>query len=71
MYNKLKELRLQKNMSYSEMAAVFDISKSYYWHIEHSSRKLSYPLSVKIAKYFNMTPDELFFEDYIKANKNT
>ncbi len=60
---KLKELREKYSLSYNDMANKLGISKSYYWQIEHKNRRLSYDMAKKIAKIFNLKPDDIFLED--------
>lgn len=62
----LKELRIKNNYSQQKMADILNISKSFYCQIENKQRTLSYPMAIKIAKIFNLKPDDLFYEDYIK-----
>lgn len=62
--SKLYELRKEKNFSYQYMADQLNISKPFYWQIEHSKRRLSYDMAFKIAKIFDMKPDDIFYEEY-------
>lgn len=59
----LKELRKKRGLSYEDMAKILGISKSYYWQIEHRNRRLCYDMAKKIAKVFELKPDDIFFED--------
>ncbi len=59
----LIELRKKKGLSYNDMAKILGISKSYYWQIEHKNRRLYYDMAKKIAKIFNLKPDDIFLED--------
>lgn len=61
-YTKLVELRKEKNYSYEEMAKKLEISKCFYWQIEHKKRRLYYDMAKRIASIFNMKPDDIFFE---------
>ena len=63
---KLSELRKEKGYAMKEMAAILDICPSYYCQIELGHRNLYYKLAVKIAKIFNLKPDELFYDDITK-----
>ncbi len=63
---KLKKIRIAKQMSCKDMSNILNISKSFYWQIESMQRRLAYDMAIKIAQIFNMTPDELFLEDYLK-----
>ena len=58
--NKLKQLRLEKEYTIYEMAKKLNISYSHYSLIENKKRNLNYDMAIKIAKIFEMTPDELF-----------
>ena len=60
-YQKLK--RTRQCMSCVDIAKIVGISPAYYSQIENKSRRLYYFMAVKIAKVFNMTPDELFYDD--------
>ena len=64
--NKLKEYRKKYNYSCQYMADKLQISKSFYWQIENNKRRLSYHTALKIAKIFNVKPDDIFYEDEIK-----
>ena len=61
--NNLQNLRIKNGLSYEDMAKKLGISKSYYWQIEHKNRRLYYNMAKKIAKIFNLKPDDIFFED--------
>lgn len=60
--NKLKNLRLENNITLKEMAKKVGISYTYYWQIENKERNLYYYVAVKIAKVFNLKPDDIFYE---------
>lgn len=62
-YQKLKSKRTRQCMSCVDIAKIVGISPAYYSQIENKSRRLYYFMAVKIAKVFNMTPDELFYDD--------
>ena len=62
-YKKLKNERIRHHMSCNDVAKIVGISPAYYSQIENKSRRLYYFMAVKIAKVFNMTPDELFYDD--------
>lgn len=69
MLDKLKELRKSKGYSVSYMADKLEISGPFYSQIEHGQRRLSYLMAVKISKIFNMKPDEIFYDGFIKEIK--
>ena len=62
-YKKLKNERMRHHMSCNDVAKIVGISPAYYSQIENKRRRLYYFMAVKIAKVFNMTPDELFYDD--------
>ena len=66
MYEKLKTLRIKKGYSGIYMAKKLGICKMYYYKLEKKERRLSYDMAIKIAKIFDMKPDELFYENHIK-----
>ena len=69
MYQKLKEMRKKKHYTASIMAEKLGISKPFYSQLENGSRKLSYPMAVKIASIFQVKPDTIFYQDYIKKEE--
>lgn len=63
---KLEYYRRQKGYSFQKMAEIVNISKTFYWQIEKSKRRLSYEMAVKISGIFNLKPDDLFYDEYYK-----
>jgi len=63
---KLKNLRIKKKYSFSDMANILGISKTYYWQLEHNQRRISYEMAIKIAAIFNKKPDEIFYNELKK-----
>ncbi len=61
-YKKLTELRKKNHYSYADMAKMLEISKCFYWQIEHKKRRLYYYMAKKIAGIFNLKPDDIFYE---------
>ena len=61
--DKLKELRMNKNISCKQISDMLNISKTYYWQIESGNRRLSYEIAKRIANIFNLKPDDIFYED--------
>lgn len=59
--NKLKKIRSKNNITIKEMANLVGISYTYYWQIENKERNLYYHLAIKIAKIFNLKPDDIFY----------
>ena len=58
---KLRDLRINNKYSYQDMADKLGICKAYYWQIENGNRNLYYSLAKKIAKIFNLRPDDIFY----------
>lgn len=65
----LKKYRIKHNLSYKDMSTKLGISKTFYWQIENDQRRLSYNRAIEIAKIFDTTPDQLFYEDIKKQKK--
>ena len=62
----LKNYRIKHNLSYKKMGDLLGISKTFYWQIENNKRRLSYERAIKIARIFNVSPDEIFYEEIKK-----
>ncbi len=60
---KLRELREKNNYSLKVMSEATGLCRSYYWQIENGQRGLTYENAKKIAKVFNLRPDDIFFDD--------
>lgn len=61
---RLKELRIKKKLTGSEMAKMVGISRSYYYQIEGGQKRLTYDLAIKMAKVFKKKPDAVFYDDF-------
>ena len=61
--NELKELRKKNNYTCQDMSEKLNISKPFYLQIENGRRRLSYIMAIKIAKIFNLKPDDIFYEE--------
>jgi putative transcriptional regulator len=66
---KLKTMRIEKKYTCKDMAAALKISKPYYWQIENDKRGLSYDMAFKIAKIFNVKPDDIFYSEFSGRHK--
>jgi putative transcriptional regulator len=62
-YRKLKKIRIDMDLSYEDMAKKLEISKCFYWQLEHKKRRLYYEMAKKIAAIFSLKPDDLFYEE--------
>lgn len=65
---KLRKVREKYGYSCSDMAKLLGISKPFYWQIENKKRNLSYKMAVAISLVFNLKPDDLFYDEYKKAD---
>lgn len=70
MYNKLKKIRKEKGYSYNYIGSIIGITGTYYYLLEAGKRSLSYSNACKIAKIFNLKPDDIFYDDYNNNNNN-
>lgn len=59
----LKTKREEKNMTQEEVADDLKIGRSHYSSIEGNKKKPSLDLAKKIADYFSVSIDELFFKN--------
>ena len=57
----LKSLRISKGYTILEMAQLLHVSKSFYWQIEHSNRRLTYSFAKQVAEIFSLKPDDIFY----------
>ena len=62
-YEKLRKLREGKKLSYQDMAKELKLSTSYYWQLENKKKNLYYSMAKRIASYFKLKPDDIFFDD--------
>ena len=65
-YDKLKEIRNANGFTCKQMGEKLNITAAYYCQIETGARNLSYNLACKIAKVFNMKPDDIFYDDHME-----
>lgn len=66
MNKKLRKLRYENGYTTKDMAEKLNISKAFYCQLENNKRTLSYKMAFRMAKIFNIKPDELFYEDFKK-----
>ncbi len=59
----LEKLRIEKGYSIRDIAKIINISSSYYCQLENGDRRLYYDLAIKIAKVFDLKPDDIFFNE--------
>ena len=61
MKNRLEELRKQRGIRQEELAAALEVSRQTIGSLENGRYNPSILLAFKIAKYFNVTIEEIFF----------
>lgn len=60
---KLKQLRIEHGYNFRQMAELIGISKPFYWQIENNQRRITYELAIRIAKVFDLKPDDVFYDE--------
>ncbi len=60
MKNRLEELRKQKGIKQEELAAKLEVSRQTIGSLENGRYNPSIQLAFKIARYFNMSIEEIF-----------
>ena len=63
MKNKVQELRKQKGLNQEELAEELGVVADYVSMIERGARSPGFALAKKIADFFDMTIDEVFFDN--------
>ncbi|QCT03325.1 hypothetical protein E6C60_2613 [Paenibacillus algicola] len=66
MRNNVKFLRRSKefDMTQDQLAEALDVSRSTIFHLENG-RDVSGALMLRVAKFFNKDPREIFFDDNV------
>lgn len=59
-FEKIRELRIQKGVKQIDIAAYLGISQSAYTNYENGKRRLNYEFIIKLADFYHVTLDELF-----------
>lgn len=72
MKNRLEQIRKEKGITQEELADALEVSRQTIGSLENGRYNPSIILAYKIAKYFNLTIEEIFiYEEYNKwKNKN-
>ena len=61
--------RKNRKITLEMLANELGVSKTHVSLIERGKRRLSYENAVQLAKYLEMTPDELFLDDHLNRNR--
>ena len=60
MKNRVKELRIEKNITQQELATAVNISRQAISYIEKNQKKPTILVALKIAEYFGISVEEIF-----------
>ncbi|RDY33031.1 helix-turn-helix transcriptional regulator [Lachnotalea glycerini] len=67
MKNRLEEIRKQRGIKQEELAAILEVSRQTIGSLENGRYNPSIVLAFKIARYFEMTIEEIFiFEEELR-----
>lgn len=70
MKNRLEQIRKEKGITQEELADALEVSRQTIGSLENGRYNPSIILAYKIAKYFNLTIEEIFiYEEYNKWKK--
>lgn len=69
MKNKLKVLRAMHNLTQEELAEILEISRPALANIENSKSIPNGRLMIRIANYFGIPAEQIFFEDAVQQEK--
>lgn len=69
MKNRLEELRKQRNIKQEELAAALEVSGQTIGSLENGRYNPSILLAFKIARYFNMSIEEIFIYEEAKKDE--
>ena len=62
MKNKVRELRMQKDLAQGQLAEAMGVSRQTINSIENERYTPSLPLAISLARYFGVTVEEMFGE---------
>jgi putative transcriptional regulator len=63
MRNRVREQRTQRELSQAELAAVLGVSRQTVISIENGRYLPSLPLAFRIARFFDLSVDKMFYLD--------
>ncbi|OYO67821.1 transcriptional regulator [Lachnotalea glycerini] len=69
MKNRLEEIRKQRGIKQEELAAILEVSRQTIGSLENGRYNPSIVLAFKIARYFEMTIEEIFMHFYGEENQ--
>lgn len=68
-YEMLKSLKDKSEYTYGDLSKIIGCSKTFIWQIINGQRNLSYEMAIIISVIFNMTPDTIFYSEWINDSK--
>lgn len=69
MKNRLEKLRKQRNIKQEELAEALEVSRQTIGSLENGRYNPSIILAFKIARYFNMSIEEIFIYEEAKSDE--
>lgn len=69
MKNRLEEIRKQRGIKQEDLAAVLEVSRQTIGSLENGRYNPSITLAFKIARYFNMSIEEIFIYEEQENNE--
>ena len=69
MKNRLEELRKQRNIKQEELAAALEVSRQTIGSLENGRYNPSILLAFKIARFFNMSIEDIFIYEEAKKDE--
>lgn len=70
MKNRLEEIRKSQNIKQEELAAALEVSRQTIGSLENGRYNPSIILAFKIARYFNMSIEEIFIYEEAEHEEN-
>ncbi len=68
MKNRLEEIRKQRGLKQEDLAAVLEVSRQTIGSLENGRYNPSITLAFKIARYFNLSIEEIFIYEEDEEN---
>jgi putative transcriptional regulator len=69
MKNRLEELRKQRGLKQEELAEILEVSRQTIGSLENGRYNPSITLAFKLARYFNLTIEEIFIYEEEEENE--
>ncbi len=69
MKNRLEEIRKEKGITQEELASILEVSRQTIGSLENGRYNPSILLAFKIARYFNLTIEDIFIYEEVEDEK--